>query len=149
MTRIRGEGGRYPAVEALIRLAKECRTILGPTVKIGYAADWSEYFGHHLSNGDVRFHLDPLWACDAVDFIGIDNYMPLSDWREGEEHLDAVWGRVDNPDYLRSNVAGGEGFDWYYASDKDRIAQIRTPIQDVEHGEDWICLLYTSPSPRD
>ncbi|MDO5630436.1 MAG: glycoside hydrolase/phage tail family protein [Paracoccus sp. (in: a-proteobacteria)] len=138
MTRIRGANGRYPAVEGLIRLARECREILGPDVKIGYASDWSEYFGHHLPGGDVRFHLDPLWADDAIDFVGIDNYMPLSDWRDGETHADAHWGRIDNPDYLRANVAGGEGFDWYYASDADRAAQIRTPIQDGAHGEDWI-----------
>ena len=42
--------------------------------------------------------------------------MPLSDWREGEDHLDAQAGvpAIYDLDYLRSNVEGGEGFDWYY-----------------------------------
>ncbi|PZO65279.1 MAG: hypothetical protein DI498_09560 [Paracoccus denitrificans] len=45
--------------------------------------------------------------------------------------------RIDDADYLRSNVCGGEGFDWYYASDRDRHAQLRTPITDGQ-GEPWI-----------
>lgn len=137
LTRIRGATG-YPAVDALCRLAAEVRVILGPDVHVGYAADWSEYFGHHTPEGDVRFHLDPLWAHPAISFVGIDNYMPLSDWRDGEEHLDAHWGRIDHPDYLAGNVAGGEGYDWYYAAPEHRDAQIRTPIADEAHGEHWI-----------
>jgi hypothetical protein len=31
-------------------------------------------------SGDVCFHLDPIWADPNTGFIGIDNYMPLSDW---------------------------------------------------------------------
>ncbi len=45
MTRIRGPQNSYPAVEALRRLAADVRAVLGPGVKIGYASDWSEYFG--------------------------------------------------------------------------------------------------------
>ncbi|MDO5659330.1 MAG: glycoside hydrolase/phage tail family protein, partial [Paracoccus sp. (in: a-proteobacteria)] len=138
LTQIMGEAGRFPAVEQLCRLAAEVRAILGPDVRISYAADWSEYFGYHPGNGDVHFHLDPLWAHPEIDFIGIDNYMPLSDWREGEGHLDAHWRRIDAPGYLESNVAGGEGFDWYYAAPEHRDAQIRTPISDGAYGEDWI-----------
>ena len=45
---------------------------------------------------------------------------------------DAIAGATSiyDPAYLQSNVNGGEGFDWYYASDADRDAQIRTPITD-------------------
>lgn len=138
LTQIRDAGNRFPAVEQLRRLAADVRTILGEGVRIGYAADWSEYFGYHPGNGDVHFHLDPLWADENIDFIGIDNYMPLSDWREGEDHLDAGWDRIDNPGYLLANVAGGEGYDWYYASDVDREAQVRTPIHDGAYHEHWI-----------
>ncbi|MTH33902.1 host specificity protein [Paracoccus limosus] len=138
LTQIRGAGNSFPAVAQLRRLAADVRAILGEGVKIGYAADWSEYFGYHPGNGDVFFHLDPLWADENIDFIGIDNYMPLSDWRDGEDHLDAAWERIDHPDYLRGNVAGGEGFDWYYAGDKDRLAQKRTPIRDGLFDEHWI-----------
>ncbi|ROU02408.1 baseplate multidomain protein megatron [Histidinibacterium lentulum] len=137
LTTIRGQGGGYPAVAALRQLAAEVRAIL-TGAKIGYAADWSEYHGHQPEGtGDKHFHLDPLWADPAIDFIGIDNYMPLSDWRDGEDHADAVWGSIHNLAYLRANVAGGEGYDWYYASDADRAAQLRTPISD-HLGEPWL-----------
>ncbi|WP_347267239.1 glycoside hydrolase/phage tail family protein [Paracoccus sp. (in: a-proteobacteria)] len=138
LTQIRGEGRTFPAVQQLCRLAADVRLILGEQVKIGYAADWSEYFGYHPGNGDAYFHLDPLWSDENIDFIGIDCYMPLSDWREGEAHSDAAWGQIDNPAYLRANVAGGEGFDWYYANDADRAAQRRSPIRDGAHGEHWL-----------
>lgn len=138
MTQIRGPSNTYPAVAALRQLAADVRAILGPSVKIGYAADWSEYFGHHPGGGALFFHLDPLWADRNIDFIGIDNYMPLSDWRDGDSHLDAHWGRIDNINYLKSNIAGGEGFDWYYASDADRNAQVRSPITDGTYDEAWV-----------
>ena len=32
----------------------------------------------------LYFHLDPLWASPSIDFVGIDNYMPLADWRDGD-----------------------------------------------------------------
>ncbi|MBD9525577.1 glycoside hydrolase TIM-barrel-like domain-containing protein [Paracoccus sp. PAR01] len=138
LTQIQGEGASFPAVAELRRLAADVRGILGDAVKIGYAADWSEYFGYHPANGDVFFHLDPLWADANIDFIGIDNYMPLSDWREGEDHLDAHWERIDNPAYLKSNILGGEGYDWYYARDEDRQAQVRSPIRDGQFHEHWL-----------
>lgn len=140
MTQIRGAGGSFPAVEGLQALAAEVRQVLGSGAKIGYAADWSEYFGYHPKDGsgDVYFHLDPLWADDNIDFIGIDNYMPLSDWRDGTDHLDAYWGSIYDADYLAANIEGGEGFDWFYHSDEARDAQIRTRIEDVDHGEDWV-----------
>ncbi|KAA9009043.1 baseplate multidomain protein megatron [Histidinibacterium aquaticum] len=136
LTTVRGASG-YPAVERLRTLAQEVRAIL-PGAKIGYAADWSEYHGHQpAGTQDKRFHLDPLWADPAIDFIGIDNYMPLSDWRDVEGHADAGWGSIHDLDYLRANVEGGEGYDWYYASEADRAAQIRTPITDF-YGEAWL-----------
>ena len=137
LTQIRGASG-FPAVQALIALAAECRTILGAETKIGYAADWSEYFGYTAPNGDRYFHLDPLWADDNIDFVGIDNYMPISDWRDGQDHADVDWGAIYNLDYLRANIAGGEGYDWYYHSPEARAAQIRTPITDGDHDEPWV-----------
>src|SRR6056297_1440822 len=139
LTQIRGAANSFPAVAQLIVLAAEVRALLGPHVKISYAADWSEYFGYQPGNGDRFFHLDPLWSDLNIDFIGIDNYMPLSDWREGHDHLDAgAWDTIYDLDYLKANVAGGEGYDWYYASDAARAAQIRTPITDEDHGEPWV-----------
>jgi hypothetical protein len=141
LTQIRGALGSFPVVEQLISLAHEVRAILGPDVKIGYAADWSEYFGYQPQDGtgDVYFHLDPLWADDDIDFVGIDNYVPLSDWRDEPGHADAgVAGSIYDLEYLQSNIQGGEGYDWFYASQEDRDAQMRSPITDGAYGEDWI-----------
>lgn len=137
LTQIRGAGDSFPAVDALRQLAQDVRAILGPGTKISYAADWSEYFGHQ-ADGNLYFNLDPLWADPNVDFIGIDNYMPLSDWRDGEDHADAGWGSIYNLDYLRANVEGGEGFDWYYDSPEGAQAQRRLPITDGAHEEPWV-----------
>lgn len=135
LTQIRDSATGYPAVQAFRALAADVRAILGPKTKISYAADWSEYFGHRPADGsnDVLFHLDPLWADPNIDFIGIDNYMPLSDWRDGFDHLDAQagWPAIHDRDYLSANVAGGEGYDWFYATDAARAAQDRTPIIDT------------------
>lgn len=46
LTQIRGAGDSFPAVAALRALAADVRAILGRSVKISYAADWSEYFGY-------------------------------------------------------------------------------------------------------
>ncbi|WP_386173823.1 glycoside hydrolase/phage tail family protein [Sulfitobacter sp. R86518] len=141
LTQIRGAGNSFVAVQAFRALAAEVRLLLGAGTKISYAADWSEYFGYHPQDGsgDVFFHLDPLWADDTIDFIGIDNYMPLSDWRDGTDHLDAQQSdSIYALDYLAGNVAGGEGFDWYYHSPEARAAQLRTPITDGAYGEPWV-----------
>ncbi|WP_422025073.1 baseplate multidomain protein megatron [Pyruvatibacter mobilis] len=141
LTWVRDDTG-YPAVAALQQLAADVRQILGPATTLTYAADWSEYFGHQPADGsgDVTFHLDPLWASPHIDVIGIDNYMPLADWRDGQGHLDALAGVPSTQDlaYLRGNIAGGEGFDWFYASDADRTAQTRTPITDGAAGKPWV-----------
>ncbi len=140
LTRIRGAQNSFPAVAELKALAADVRGILGPSVKISYAADWSEYFGYRPNDGsgDVWFNLDELWASDDIDFVGIDNYMPLSDWRDSSDHLDAGYHSIYDLDYLTGNVAGGEGYDWYYGSVADREAQTRIPIEDTAHGEDWV-----------
>lgn len=141
LTQVRSGAATYPFVAALIALAADVRTILGPATKILYAADWSEYFGHQPGDGtgDVYFHLDPLWASPNIDCIGIDVYWPLSDWRDGRSHLDyqAGYRSIYDLNYLRANVQGGEGFDWYYASLAHRDAQTRLPITDGS-GKPWI-----------
>jgi hypothetical protein len=142
LTTIRSGASSYPAVQAFRDLAASVRSILGAGTKISYAADWSEYFGHQPGDGsgDVFFHLDPLWADANTDFIAIDNYMPLSDWRDGFEHADAAegWPAIYDRAYLQENIAGGEGFDWFYASAADRTAQVRTPITDGAASKPWV-----------
>lgn len=135
--------GVYPFVAGLVDLAADVSGVL-PDALISYAADWSEYHSHRPADGsgDVFFNLDPLWSSGHVDFVAIDNYLPISDWRPGSDHLDydpqAGHVSIYDLDYLKANVEGGEYFDWFYASDADRLAQVRTPIADGAHGEDWI-----------
>ncbi|MGF1545145.1 MAG: glycoside hydrolase TIM-barrel-like domain-containing protein [Parvularculaceae bacterium] len=138
LTTARDGAGAYPAVGALKALAADVRAILGPATKISYGADWSEWFGHQPGGGDVAFHLDPLWSDPNIDFIGVDNYLPLADWRDGPGHLDADAAGPRDVAYLRANIRGGERYDWFYASAADRDAQIRTEIADGAHGEPWV-----------
>lgn len=140
VTTLRSATHTYPAVDQLIRLASDVRSLLGDTTELSYAADWSEYFGHHPQDGsgDVSFHLDPLWASSNIDAIGIDAYFPLSDWREGTVHLDAQSAdHVYDRAYLASNMEGGEGYDWYYANASDRTTQTRSSISDGL-GKPWV-----------
>ncbi len=142
LTTIRDSLSGFPFVTKLCALAAEMRTRLGPACRITYGADWSEYFGHQAQDGtgDLFFHLDPLWSHPAVDAVGIDNYMPLSDWRDGDLDTGNADG-FETPcdlDGLARNVAAGEGFDWYYADAADREAGRRTPITDGLAGKPWV-----------
>jgi hypothetical protein len=138
---VRDSASTYPFVDALVALAADVKAIL-PGAKVTYAADWSEYFGHHPADGsgDVFFHLDPLWSDGNIDAVAIDNYWPLSDWRDGTGHLDYQAGNrfIHDLAYLQGNIEGGEGYGWYYASDADRESQTRTPIADGAHGKPWV-----------
>ncbi|MBB5518098.1 baseplate multidomain protein megatron [Amphiplicatus metriothermophilus] len=142
ITTARADAASYPAVAALRALAADARSILGPSVKLSYGADWSEWFGHQPADGsgDVFFHLDPLWSDENIDFIGVDVYAPRADWRDGLSHLDAQagWTGPYERAYLQANIEGGEGHDWFYASSADRDAQIRAPIADGAYGEPWV-----------
>ncbi len=142
ITTTRDSATSYPAIAQMKSLAADVRSVMGAGVDISYGADWSEYFGHQPADGsgDVFFHLDALWSDPNIDFIGIDNYMPAADWRDGFAHLDALAGAQSqhDVDYLKSNIDSGEGFDWYYASAADRDAQTRTPIIDSTYSEPWV-----------
>lgn len=141
MTFLRDEADGFPFVDALIQLAADMRSVVGEATRITYAADWSEYAGFQPPEapGDKYFHLDPLWASDDLDAVGIDNYMPLSDWRGAGLGPDA--GVAASPyqlDYLGKNITGGEGYEWYYSSQSDRLSGTRTPIADEAHDEPWV-----------
>ncbi|MEL6747989.1 MAG: glycoside hydrolase TIM-barrel-like domain-containing protein, partial [Pseudomonadota bacterium] len=141
LTRLRNADGAHPFVEGLRTLAAQVRAILGPQTKLTYGADWSEFFGYQPQDGsgDVFFNLDPLWADVNIDAVGIDCYWPLADWRDGDDHLDARAGHgsIYDQAYLQSNIGGGEYYEWYYASQADRDAQVRTTITDGG-GDPWI-----------
>jgi hypothetical protein len=142
LTTLRDDDDDFPFVEALCQLAGEVRTMLGASTKITYGADWSEYFGHHPldGTGNVYFHLDPLWAHPDIDAVGIDNYMPLSDWRDADYasgNLDGFAGPYD-PAGLRAAIAGGEGFEWYYPTFEARRLRERVEITDGAFGKPWV-----------
>lgn len=154
----------YPGVNGLVELLQDVRAVFdnaGLTgVELSYAGDWSEYNAHSPGDGsgDVYFNMDALWAHPDCDYVAIDNYAKMSDWREGDAHLDYGNGTVDDHNlsgpfgttgfpqatsiydrnYLEGQVLGGEDYHYFYASESDRDAQIRTTIDDVAHGEHWV-----------
>ncbi|MEX6505613.1 glycoside hydrolase/phage tail family protein [Jiella sp. M17.18] len=138
LTRLRDAEGRFPFVEGLIAIAEAVKVLM-PDAAVVYAADWSEYFGYHPDDGsgDVFFNLDPLWASSAIDAVGIDNYLPLADWRDDAAPRVAAPSAYDR-DALAAGIAGGEYYDWYYASAADRAAGRRTAITDGAAGKPWM-----------
>lgn len=141
LTTVRSSATAFPAVTHLIDIAAGVSARL-PGARISYAADWSEYHSYRPSDGsgDVFFHLDPLWASSNIDYVGIDNYLPIADWRDGDTHLDRQLGYLTGHDrrYIQSNIEGGENYDWFYASNAARTNQVRTPIEDEAEGKDWV-----------
>lgn len=125
--------GDYPFVGGLKTLAADVRAVLGASTKISYAADWSEYAAHKPQDDELRFPLDPLWADPNIDFIGIDNYLPLTDLRGGENNAETYGLQA-----LRAGIASGEYYDWYYEDNEARQAGTRTPITDGSLGKPWV-----------
>ena len=140
----------YPFVAGLVALANDCRAVFdaaGLTKNlaarenlIAYSADWSQWMGaQHAGVSGIFPHLDSLYASPNVDFVSLDNYMPLSDWTTGSGGLDAQnwrapapaswplstpntlgFGLTSAPDvhdknYLKANIEGGEKFHYWYA----------------------------------
>lgn len=139
LTRLRDEAGRFPFVEALAALARDVKAIL-PDALVTYAADWSEYSGYQPEDGsgDVFYNLDPLWADPAVGAVGIDNYLPLSDWRDdgATEPRDGLVSPYD-VDGLVRGITGGEHADWFYPSEGARRVGERSSITDGL-GKPWV-----------
>lgn len=111
ITAIHDADHHFPAVDHFIQLARDVKQILGDGVKITYAADWSEY--HHTDGG--WYHLDPLWACDAIDVVGIDAYFPLTDLPQHKIQ----------PIDIEKGWHSGEGYDWYRGGED---GQTREPL---------------------
>lgn len=108
LTKITSSTGVFPAVSQLVSLAATVKTTLGSSVKVTYAADWSEY--HHTDGG--WYHLDALWASSNIDMVGIDAYFPLTDAVQTGYDINAI----------KAGWVSGEGYDWYY-SDPGRTTQ--------------------------
>ncbi|MFB2551019.1 baseplate multidomain protein megatron [Ensifer soli] len=142
LTRVRDDDGRFPFVEALMALADDVRGIVGPGTALTYAADWSEYAGYQPAGeeGVLLFNLDPLWAHAAIDAVGIDNYLPLADWRDADRGTGNPDGFLHAEDgaAMGRQILAGEYYDWYYKTSADRTNRIRTPITDGLAGKPWV-----------
>ncbi len=105
-----GAGNGWGA--ALVQLMSDVAPTLDPGVLVSYAADWREYDAAELS---------AVWS--AADFIGIDWFLPLTDWRVAsleEKTLDA----------FVTGMTSGEQWDFTYASEANRELGVGDPITD-------------------
>lgn len=131
-----------PAVPLMQVLLADVKSLVGSDVRITYAFDHSDWngFSPKDGSGDWINHGDAIYADPNCDFIGIDWYEPISDWRDGTNFLDyqAGWRYIYDPNYLYQYVNGGENKDWYYASYEARVNQIRTPITDGANHKPWV-----------
>ena len=91
LTQLRSDASTYPFVSALIDIADEVRTLLGSRRRDKLCGRLVGIFiptGPWTARAMCSSNLDPLWSDARIDFIGIDNYMPLADWRDGTQHVD-------------------------------------------------------------
>ena len=131
--------GMYLTTEALVSLLTEVRTILGMGVEISYAANHDEYGALQLDAGRIGWPLDTLWGHTDCDFVGLNALFPLSDWREGLNHLDSlITTTIYDQAYLQAGVMGGELYDWTYADQATRDVQTRTTITDSVVNKPWV-----------
>lgn len=112
LTKVKDENNNFPAVEELVKLAALVKNIVGSKVQVTYAADWSEY--HHTEGG--WYNLDPLWASDDIDFIGIDVYFPITDTTSSSI----------SDDEIMKGFISGEGVEYYI----DRETDTKYPLED-------------------
>ena len=106
MTSFSDKLGHYPAVNQLVNLAAIIKNIVGST-KVIYAADWSEYHSHQ-----AFYNLDPLWASENIDIVGIDSYFPLTE--------DLPQAQITE-DKIKEYWQKGEGWDYYCDHERNKI----------------------------
>lgn len=139
LTPVRRGDGAFVAVNRLIGLATDVRTIVGSSREISYAADSMEYNAYQVGN-DVLFNMDQLWSNANIDYVGITHKMPLSDWRDSKTHLDwrAGFTSIYDVNYLKANIEGGEFYDWTYPGLPARVNQNRNNISDAAYNKPWV-----------
>lgn len=129
----------FPAITQLRTLAADVRAILGTGVKLTYGADWTEYSHYKHSDNSISFPLDPLWSHPAIDYVGLDWYAPLTDWRDSDNHLDGlIFNTIYDLNYLKDSIESREAYDFYYADANARDAQTRLSITDGAYSKPWI-----------
>lgn len=132
LTGIHAGGGNFPAVAQMVSLAMAARAALGSSVKLTYAADWSEY--HHTDGG--WYHLDPLWASPNIDFVGIDAYFPLTN---------GVQTSYD-PQPIGDGWTSGEGWDFYYTDPARTMTAPLAPAYAWKNIAWWWSNPHTNPN---
>ena len=100
----------YPAISALVKLAKSVRNIMGTETIITYAANWDEYHSHN-----ARYYMDELWASPYIDVVGIDAYFPLTD------QIQPSLGFSSQD--ISNSWCTGEGYDYYYEDSENHADQ--------------------------
>ncbi len=114
---------RFPAVDLLVNLAVEVRKIVGQNCKISYAAAWQEY---HSTKGRW-YNLDHLWACEAIDFVGINAFFPLSNVKDSIYDIESI----------RAGWYSGEGWEYEYTSAEKTHKINLSPQQAWKNIEYW------------
>lgn len=127
-------GNTYPAVTAFKTLAANVKTDLGAAIKVGYAADWSEY---HSKNG--YYNMDPLWTDSNIDFVGIDAYFPITP--------DLAQSEITE-DKIKEYWEKGEGWDYYYTDPVARtgLTNYSGATYAWKNVENWWNSSHTNPS---
>jgi hypothetical protein len=124
LTAYHGSSNSFPAVDQLKKIAAEVKAILGPKIKLTYAADWSEY--HHTDGG--WYNLDPLWSDPNIDMVGIDAYFPLTpDLPQNEV----------SKDLIKQYWEKGEGAEYYYSWDRSTKYNFDGPTWGWKNIEHW------------
>ena len=126
ITSVKNTNDSFPAVDKLIQLSNQVRTIVGTDTKITYAADWSEY---HSVNG--FFNMDKLWAHNNIDVVGIDAYFPLTD------RIQPLKGFTKQE--IIDSWTSGEGFEYYYSDSEAKTGKtnFNNPLYAWKNIEYW------------
>ena len=136
LTTVRDGAGTYPVRRGARRLAADvqgrssARRPRSPTPPTGRSISATS---PPTARATCYFHLDPLWAVRrhrrhrhrqllAARRLARRHRPPRPPSRRAS---------IYDLAYLAANIAGGEGYDWYYASAADRDAQVRTPITEA------------------
>ena len=143
----RADAVRSSASELSVRrragaLAADVRGVLGPARRSPTPPTGRSISGtsRRTAAGDVYFHLDPLWARRAIDFVGIDIYKPLSDWRDGaaistsrrasaRSTISTICAATSRRRGLRLVLC---------QRGRPRRRRTRTPITDGAYGKPWV-----------
>lgn len=127
-----GGNREFPAAAELSNLAIETKRIFaGRNIKITYAANWSEYHSY-----EGWYHLDKLWMCDAIDFIGIDAYFPATNTHDS----DITHAQILN------GYTSGECYDYYYDAGFRHRCEEKYALKNVEY---WWSQKHVNPNGKE